>query len=349
MAFNDFLAAGVDIGNSYMKAVASNGNEVVFPLIIAEGKDRVDVGQTIVKDQPQENLLDVIVTEEGQEPVHYFFGTYAARFKDASFDNSENKAGEKALRAAMFTALALLNKKDSHIYWVCTGLPYEHYENLKSVYEREIPGKATVEFLNGPLSGSKRTVNILRAKTHIQGLGIYINELLDDNGNIRNHDLLEGKVGILDTGYRTTNFILVENGEVSEDYCTNTDKSMSNVINNLRKFINKEFNIKLELPQVLEAYESRTIRIPNPFSLKTTIDAIHKKLAEKITMETKQFWPDIRLINKIFIGGGGGIALGKHFPYSEKIIVEDQKANARGFLKAAKAQLNEVTGEAKGA
>ncbi len=76
------------------------------------------------------------------------------------------------------------------------------------------------------------------------------------------------------------------------------------------------------------------------------IDKAFSLTAENIISEINTLWPEIWEMDKIFITGGGGLALGKYFkPYLENytIISEGQFSNVEGYKKVANRSFRPVS------
>lgn len=318
----------------------------LFHNIIARGIKR-NIEQSIKDnaDIQKKNLLqeiDVTIKTEKGQTGHFFLGDLALDGIKPSYIWSSDRVNDFHSRVAIYTALALQlpDNVDQGSFVVMTGLPLLDLEKLKQTYEENLPGKMEIMFNSGPWKGKTKVVEILKAKATAQGYGIYLNQTLNNDGKLCRPELLKGTVGILDTGFKTTNFLHIRNGEPKDIGSLQSDDGMSNVheriqdfINNNEGYISIEEVDKIYFSNEFECAEGKIIN----FEFEKSIAC--SDLSTSISQTAKRLW-NIQNTRSIIVGGGGGKGLYDYYDFKQKELDNDsQFANALGYLKGALRQL----------
>jgi len=297
---------------------------------------------TIRKSKPVERHLDVIITTPDNKERRYWIGEIAIKEgHHAEYVLDKDKLNSESGRASALTALALLAENDNEKFVIGTGLPIsDHKTTLKSDYEK-FRGKYKVTFGSGPWSGIEKNIEILATRPYQQGMGIFFDQVfIDDFENPAEdeaHPLLnDGFFGIIDVGSRTTNFHLVEDGEV----VINSSDSIEHGINDIHK-------------PLLEYVTSKNLKVPagrdeklitmDEFGgydlLKIRTEAT-QALAYHIETKANALWRDVEgFLEKIYVAGGAGQYIFDYLKLNKpkELVKHPQFSNAYGFLKAVTA------------
>ncbi|WP_031516836.1 ParM/StbA family protein [Desulfofalx alkaliphila] len=331
---------GLDSGYSYMKAIACGRAPVVFANMVSPGREVTEDGLEEVLGQaaPIKNI-DISFTHNGKK--HYWVGKMATSSgNDADYFEDKDRWNSEKGRATALAALALLCHNDHESFVLATGLPLEDYKanktSLKKTYEHTIPGAYEVTFESGPLTGETRRFNIVAAKVYPQGMGVFFDQLLTEDGEqIDSHPLLEdGAVcGLIDVGRRTTNLCLFDDFTLSKDFSCSINYGISMVHEKLQNFLSKHgrFVKNRDIEAILkkDTFKGLDVKTPREKAL--------QELAEIIVSEAENRWADKSLLENIYVGGGGGQAVFQFLnfkEYQKNMVNEPQLSNARGFLKA---------------
>ncbi len=340
---SNVLCAGLDAGNGEQKTViccpgdgGMNLLKTKFPMVYYPGEDRPTV--KFDDNKKQEDALDVTVRFKDGQAQHYFFGNLAATYEGVTHIFDANKVENDALKAAMYVSLALLQDQEKQAYYVCTGTPYGDFKEQGDNFKKKLPDTCEITFNAGPLRGKTLTVSIIGVIPSIQGLGIYVNETMDYEGKTIRPELGDGEVAILDIGQGTTNFMLIKDGVPVAAGCeTINGVAMKTVYDALAKAIKDEWNETVEGARIIEIYRTGTFYYNgenHDLRANGMLPKAKLALANLIQNNLKRKWPHFKMFKRILIGGGGGIAIGNLFSkISHKQIVEDQYANAKGYLK----------------
>lgn len=335
---NKIKAIGIDGGYGYMKAVASQ-NKIIFQNVAARGIERT-IERSIRDINPsrsnQLKELDVLVEAEGRKSQHYFFGDLAFDGLEPSYIWDKDKVNAERSRAAMLTAMALASKEQEICYYVMTGLPLTHLPKLKDEYETSLLGTSNITFLGGPLSGQKKTIHIEKVRPTAQGYGIFLNEILDMNGNPQNKTLIKGQVGVIDVGMHTVNLTFIRNGEPKDLGSDTMEIGMNHAHQAIRQHI-IENDGYVTIEEVESIYPSGVFESLNDktINFEQVKQASLEDLANSVTQTVTRLW-NLSAMKKIIIGGGGGEAVFDLLPFPQKkLAANSQFSNAFGFYKGA--------------
>lgn len=341
-------AAGVDSGYGYMK-VAVKGKVLHYPNVVAEGvqrtlqfASRTDTGKQPAGDLTREIDVTVRDVETGQQE-RFMFGDSASKFgRRPTYIFDRNRVESGRAKAAIFTALGLLQEAEEEDYLAVIGAPIKEYESLDRLYRASFPSSMDVIFEAGPKAGQRKRVNILGARVIPQGLGIYFDYMLDDQGVVKNKNLMAGWTGIVDPGFRTTNVLAVVDGEVVDVSAEQTEDGMLVTHQAVQAFL-EEKGITLPIARIREIVEQGYVETASGKVDVTEVrdNALRQtaKNIRSVVLSKAEEW-HLDIIRRILVGGGGGAALFNYLDLPRKELVPDpQLSNAKGFEKLARRNL----------
>lgn len=280
--------------------------------------------------------LDITAVNEKGQKINLFFGELALDGNRPSYIWSDNRVNDIRSRVAIYTSLALMTEKDEATFVAMTGLPLLHLATLKSEYEENLPGTMEITFNSGPWEGKTKKITIIKARATAQSYGIYMNEVLDLNGKPIRPELTKGHVGIIDTGFRTTNLLYIRDGEPKDIGSEQTEDGMNVVHTNIKQFIESQGGI-INIEEVERVYNSNKYEISNgdiidfEFPKSIALD----DLSNRIAQTANRLWT-IENMKSVIVGGGGGAAIYDNLKYKQKHLGDNcQFANAIGYLKSA--------------
>ncbi len=294
-----------------------------------------DLGEAKKSDLLKE--LDVTAINEKGQKVHMFFGDLAIDGVRPSYIWANDRVSDIRSRIAMYTALALMTREDQDEanFVVMTGLPLLHLGQLKHEYEQNLPGTMDITFNAGPWEGRTKRINILKSKATAQGYGIFLNQLFNIDGTVARPELAKGHVGIIDTGFRTTNLLYIRDCEPKDLGSEQTEDGMNVVHQRIQQFIQDNNGI-ISIEEVERVYNTDKYEIANG----EIIDFEFEKslalgdLSNRIMQNANRLWT-IENMKSIIVAGGGGAALYDYYNYKQKEIdTNSQLSNSLGYLKA---------------
>jgi len=333
-----YTFAGIDSGFKFMKAVTYGQEAIIYPNIVCHGTAQIDMGD-IRNNFPILNQLDVIIENENGNKYRYYVGDLAVREgKHAQYIYEKDRVNSEYGKVSFLTALALLAEDDYVKYVVGTGLPVADYRSkLKELYKRTLPGRYKVTFVSGPLENTTKTIEIVAARVFLQGMGVFFDQVLDDELNEINHPMLgDGVFGLIDVGSRTTNFELFEDKRAIERVADSIEHGITDVHQALlKRVIQAGYTVPEGKDELLIKKdfikENGTI-----IDLKPIRGQAIKSLVAQIENKAKYLWADYQLeLNKVYIAGGAGQVIYDYLNFENKVLVErPQFSNAYGFAKA---------------
>jgi len=174
-----------------------------------------------------------------------------------------------------------------------------------------------------------------------QPLGSILNSLMDADGKIVDEDLASQKVGVVDIGFRTTDFTVLDHlryiDRESRTIDTGISKGFSVISNKLRE----KCGVGVELYRLYKAAEEGTIKMRgHGFSFEKIRDQVYSQLASTIANDLDRLWADDWDIDSIILTGVGCRELASylHPLITGNVIPIDSSADPR---------LNNVHGYAK--
>jgi plasmid segregation protein ParM len=193
---------GIDIGFGFTKA--TDGKEsIIFKSIMGEAIDFQIPVNLITNDI--DNKLHV--TLDGQS---YFVGDFAEQQSNVrQFTLDQEKFISDFVRLFALTALGRINTEYVPIN-VVSGLPVGFYRDYHRRLMKTLAGSHEITYQSADTSSEVRRININKIRIIPQPLGSLLNLIMDDGGIVVNRDLAKQKVGIVDIGFRTTDFCIFD-------------------------------------------------------------------------------------------------------------------------------------------
>lgn len=312
---------GIDIGYGWTKVVWGNGQGLKsekFPSAVGIFEEGLNLKIEGLKTSERE-----IVQVDGNS---FLIGVSALKHS-ARLLNSREKdwIDSTAYNCLLRHGLRLAGVVRGMHLKIVTGLPVSFYRAGKNKLANTIK-KVAVEI------GCEAEVKIIP-----QPLGSFFNLLFDDIGIIQDERLAEGKTGVLDIGFYTTDLITVNELEVIEKQIDSFENGVSSGMELISKDIEALFGIRPDLHKIEEAIKNGSIKV---FGKLKDISEISEKrfseLASEISAQSRTLWKAGADIDSIILTGGGSNLIGKHliktFSHA-RLTSNPQTANALGFYK----------------
>lgn len=322
---------GVDIGFGYTKAT-DGIRTVVFPSVISPA---VKTGfRPVWEDRTdrQAFLLDHLsVTLDGGS---HFVGELAlrqGRFVYATLDRI--RTGTPEYKLLFLTALSIFAESAGEPFSIVTGLPVDDFED-REIIEKGLKGGFSLSVAGREISFAVKELTVIP-----QGCGAFLDLLFADDHGDPNEAYAQGPVGIVDIGYKTTDFALMQSAEFAWRFSGSIKHGMSMIYQAAVQKFSDAYRGNFDLKSVEEAISDGMIcRLGERIAVDPTLlDADFNGLAGEITSWIRQRWRDQRL-SRIICAGGGSLmlkpCLSRLLP--EMIFLNNPNlANVRGFYKGA--------------
>ena len=324
---------GVDLGYGFVKA-SDGKKDRIFPSVVGQARTL----RYITDESPEQNLINNLhVVVDDRE---YFVGDLANRQSDVVlFSLNENRMDERISKVLLSTVLALLAEGRATNYNIVTGLPVGYFTETKQALTQLYKGRQTITLKRNQNPVQDYTLMVNEVKVLPEPFGSLFDLILDYSGNIVDENLAASKVGIIDVGFRTTDYIVVDNLENIDRLSGSSTTALSTAYVLISELLKEEFKISKPIYQLDQIVRSGSIRISGKtYNLEEIKKHAFGVVAEKLITEINSLWTNKWELDMVFITGGGGVALAEYLmPHFENSLLtkEAQFANVYGFRKLA--------------
>src|SRR5699024_848801 len=339
----------VDVGYGYVKAISSLNKRIIIPTLVGTAVEN-NLGNLF---QNENDMNHIHVNYNGEE---YFIGELAKESKKASRIFEQKRYEHDYFRLILNVVIQLMTEGRTSDVNLSTGLPLSFYKAQANEARESLMGlQPTIEWKSGTLAGKSITNNINNAVLFPQGASAIYTALSNREGKYNYPELMmDGTlIGLIDIGYRTTDFIVVE---IKEDGSFAPRLGLSSTIDNigvhsLMHEIKMHYKNETDGADLNEYHLARILKHGfiryNGEKIEFT-DFIEEKkasLSTNIAEQLKSFWSEeSNLFDAIFLAGGGGEMLEEtlqpYFNNRLQLIKESQFANAIGYYRYGNAFFN---------
>ena len=297
---------GIDIGFGFTKA--TNGREsLVFKSVLGEATE-LQFREQILVDTADEEHLQVEV--DGKS---YFVGELAERQSNVRFFTLDQAqfissfAKSLALSAAARLAGGYIPVN------LVTGLPIGHYRQHKDELARILQGEHKVAITGADGKREEKTVNVNKVRVIPQPFGSLFNMMLNDLGDLGDKRLVREKIGIIDVGFRTSDYTVSDKMRYSERGSRTTDSGIARAFTVIATKLREKSGINVELYRLYDAVDRGSIKIRGKeYDLKGITEQVFGQLASAVANEVDRLWVDDWDMDTVVITGGGGAVLARY-------------------------------------
>lgn len=322
---------GIDLGYGFVKATDGE-REFIFPSVVGTARElryRSEFADL------SSGLSNLVIAVDGRR---YFVGDLAIRQSEiASRSLDENRVEDRNARVLLYTALALFSQWEQQTFNIVSGLPTVFYGPLKDGWVNSLRGSTVVRFGQGG-DERERTIAIDRVRVVPQPMGTLYDRVLNSIGNVADTDLTRLRVGIIDIGFKTSDFAVADHMEFIDRLSGSTTTGLASAYGLIAERLRNEFRIVKENHEMDEIVRRGELRLAGkPYDISAIKRDAFERVANKIVTDLESLW-DYRAFDAILLTGGGGQALAEFVlpRFRNAYLVESaQFANARGFIKLA--------------
>jgi plasmid segregation protein ParM len=323
----------IDIGFGFTKA--SDGSEtVVFKSIYGDAPEIqfwMDLGERALTDYFH-------VTVDGKS---CFVGDLAEQQSTAvSFTLDQERMMADYARLFALTATGLLLRNETAAeepVRLVTGLPVGFYRQYHDRLRDALKGRHQITYHAPDGSRSLKRFQVEQVQLLPQPMGSALNLLMNDAGQISEKELARQKIGVVDIGFRTTDYMIVDRLRYVERSSRTMDTGVSKAFGIIAGRLRENSGVNVELYRLYPAVESGTIRMRGQaFSFAKIRDQIFAHLAATIVGDLERLWANDWDLETIVLTGGGAKELGPHI---QALLAGNVRiAAARGDLRLANVQ-----------
>ena len=306
---------GMDIGFGFTKVVSPEGVHV-FPSVVGSyDEDTLEVTGMKPPDlQASTVVVDGYRLIVGDSAIRYAGRMYSVR--DRGWIES------LAYRTLILHSMRVSGMDTSpDMVTIITGLPVSHYRTYR---ERLIK---LIKKL------SRRNVEV---KVLVQPLGSYFDCMLDDNAEVKDEELIKGRIGIIDIGFYTTDFITIQELEFVRGSYDSLEGGISSAYERMARDVYNEFDVRKDVHEMERVVKDGFVKV---YGERKDIGGIKERrlreLSREIEAKVKTLWKDGRDIDCILYTGGGVEVLKEYLDFfrHSRFVHDPQIANARGYVK----------------
>lgn len=331
---------GVDIGYGYVKGVSDLGRRVVFPSVVKQAPEGGALSEVFGKSQLDYRLR--IVNGETDQTV--LVGD-AALAGDPVRSWDSRASARRDYETLLLTALAAMGAQGA--VRVALGMPLSLFADKaeRQQMKMRLTGLTAWVALNN--AEEPVMIDIAAVSVYPQAVGAYlaaVGSALDSHG-------LAGKpVGLVDIGFRTTDYLLLSavHGKIvpEEQLSGSLDQGVGLAFRQAAAMVSKEHGLGFVLPSTVleEAFAGDGEIVVGGQTISATgyVERALKALGKEIGDQIKGLWASrLDRVSAVLVVGGGGRAV---CPFLDlgisnvSVWSDPVYANALGFLALARDQ-----------
>ncbi|HHY39125.1 MAG TPA: ParM/StbA family protein [Clostridia bacterium] len=322
---------GLDIGYGFVKA--TNGeNGYVFPSVVGDASEKQIYYSTIQQTDPLGNLRVRI------DDRVFFVGKSAIRHSNLAFRALSTTRSEGThMRVLSLSAVALFCDRSQNKFEVVTGLPPGRMHLAKYMVDQVKGIHRIGVYQNGTARDAE--VDISSVEVVPQPLGTYWSQTLSGSEPAAEH--LEGRTGVIDIGYVTTDLAAIEDGEFVPGRSTTIKVGLADAYVDIASRLFREYGLERE-PYTLDGavIKGKVTVSGEEVDITPICNGAFERLATKVLVELMSVWR-IQEFDRLYLSGGGGQSLSPyllpHVPQG-KLADDPITANCRGFWAWGKRQ-----------
>jgi len=318
------MILSVDIGYGYTKGIGPDGLRFSFPSVIGTAEDI--------------RFATDLIRGEEERPVTYgersfFYGEQAllqSRIQSTIFDRS--RVHDRTYKMLFVAALVEMAKQapDGTRVKVVTGLPVGFFGDRAEVI-KSFEGVYRVN--------TDRAIKLAVESVFVapQPFGSLFRELLSEQGKIVEGDIERGRLGIIDVGTYTTDFVVSDELRYVQRLSGSIPIGWSEVTSQVQQALGDLHRLELMPHEVDRAVQAGEVRVRGePVSLEPLIEPAMADIQTAIIARARDLWGEGAQLDTILVSGGGGPYLydAIHDVYPHARLLDNAFwANAEGFYR----------------
>ena len=324
---------GIDVGFGFTKAY--NGkNSVIFKSIIGDATD-IQFHSVLADESPTSNLHITL------DDKSYYLGSYAELQSNIrEFTLDQEKLLENYFKILAVTAAGLCTDSVAPIQ-IVTGLPVGYMKRDTKRLKELILGVHPITFHHPDGKDIIRKIHIDQVHVIPQPIGSIFNLIFDEQGRIIDKMLAAQKIGVVDIGFKTTDFSIFDHLQYIERGSTTMDTGISKCFSAIAGKLRQESNINIELFRMFKFIESGMIKIRGKeYNINNLKKRVYTHATAAIVSDLNRLWENDWDIDSIILSGGGSVELAEY-------LISGIEGNIIPIPKNIDARFNNVQGYCK--
>lgn len=319
------MLISIDLGYGYTKAVSEKGR-VIFPSVVAPAPDGLDYGKAFG------HVMEFRKPGEAQKEIVAVGDLALKEGRAAQLTLSRSKFQRET--AVLLSLAAVYLAGGDGLVDVALGLPLAYYRSQKKEVLRLFCGINAYVSVGG---NGERYISFADVRVFPQAVGaLYAQEKIPDRGLL----------GVIDVGFNTTDFVLVEcfPDDIAplRSYTSSVEEGVSTALKVFANEFNRATGAPLSLTDAQEIWISGRREITfrgRLLDVGPMVDRARQAVGRSIAEAVYSAWSEkADLVDKILLAGGGALdfrdEIVRLFPQAET-VPDPQWANVKGFYRLA--------------
>ena len=321
---------GIDVGFGFTKAY--NGqNSVIFKSLIGDAADIQFMSS--MGDAAATANLHITLDDKT-----YFLGSYAERQSSLTeYTLDQNKMVEEFIKILALAAAGICSQDNGPVN-VVTGLPVAYLKRDTKRLKQIILGKHDITYHHNDAPDEHRRLIIDKVHVIPQPIGSIFNLIFDHNGKICDRELAASKLGVVDIGFKTTDFSIFDHLQYIEKSSSTMDTGVSKCFSVIADKLRQESGINIELYKIFKCIESGVIKIRGKeYNVVNLKKRVYTHAAAAIATDLNRLWEHDWDLDSIIVSGGGSVPLAE-------FLIPSVEGNVIPIPKNIDARFNNVQG-----
>lgn len=293
---------GIDVGFGFTKAY--NGkNTVIFKSLMGDAAE-IQFQSSLGNTSSTENLHITL------EDKTYFLGSYAEQQSNIpEFTLDQEKMVENYVKILAIAAAGICTDTTGPVN-VVTGLPVGYLRRDSKRLKEMIQGVHEITYHNQNGADVSRRIHIDKIHVIPQPIGSIFNLIFDEYGKIKNKALAVQKLGVVDIGFKTTDFSIFDHLQYIERGSSTMETGISKCFSAVANKLRQESNISIELYRIFKFMASGMIKIRGKeYNITNLKKRVYSHAAAAIAADLNRLWENDWDIDAIILSGGGSVEL----------------------------------------
>ncbi|NND65366.1 MAG: ParM/StbA family protein [Gammaproteobacteria bacterium] len=296
----------IDIGFGFTKA--TNGKKsLIFKSVFGDATE-VQFKEKFIAETAEDDQL--AIEYEGKA---YFVGELAERqSSERRFTLDQEQFVSSFTKILALPAIARLAGEQTAVKLV-VGLPISHYRRYKKELKNLLVGLHAFKTIDAQGERHDANIRVSDVKVVPQPFGTVLNAFLDSNGDVKDRRFAQEKVGVIDIGFRTTDYTIADKARYSERGSRTIDYGIARAFSNIAERLQEIAGVDVELYRLYEAVERGWIKIHGKrYDIIPIRDHAFAQLASAIASQANLLWTNDWDIDRVLVSGGGGAVLASY-------------------------------------
>lgn len=316
----------VDSGRNAVKTIC-NDERLLFPSVVSPAHE---FNMDVDLNNPEFFWINL-------DRAECFVGKLATKQSDYNFQDRTRDKTNGNNKILIATAVSMFAEPGESITLI-TNIPARDWKAQKADLAKSLKGSYRLAHKAGIRQGMMVEFMIDRVYPLPEGAGAFYGYVYDKDLNILRPDYLDGRTLVLDIGDETINYVLMEDGEYLDQYCSSIDSGLRVAHANVLQWVDS-LGLEISLAKLTEHIRER-----KPVYIGSESVEVHFKAYDEYELLAKKAYYQLQTrlpfasIRNVLCCGGGSFELGREF---KRIIPkcnidylkpeDGQWLNAKGF------------------